>query len=91
MTYYHIPKLSIVQLQQIVCLYELKSFKKASAACGVPSISNSIISLEAELGFRICDRNKMNTEIFTISGVQLYEAAKKILDILCNIDVIKIK
>lgn len=71
--------MTLVQLEYIVALHQLKHFAKAAAHCHVtqPSLSMQVQKLEEELGEKIFLRTTPVTT--TASGLIIIEQAKKIL------------
>ncbi|CAM3109718.1 DNA-binding transcriptional regulator OxyR [Vibrio mytili] len=72
--------MNIRDFEYLVSLAEHKHFRKAAEACFVsqPTLSGQIRKLEDELGTALLERNSRRV-LFTDSGLQLVEQAKRIL------------
>ena len=75
--------MELTQLRQFVCIVEEGTMLKASEVLYVtqPALSNSIKSLEIELGVALFDRRGKKL-VLTNAGRSLYESARKSIDIL---------
>lgn len=72
--------MNIRDFEYLVALAEHKHFRKAAEACFVsqPTLSGQIKKLEDELGSPLLERSSRRV-LFTDSGLQLIEQAKRIL------------
>lgn len=72
--------MNIRDFEYLVALAEHKHFRKAAEACFVsqPTLSGQIRKLEDEIGTQLTERSPRKV-IFTDSGLQLVEQAKRIL------------
>lgn len=72
--------MTLVQLEYIVALYQLKHFAKAAAHCHVtqPSLSMQVQKLEEELGIILFDRSKQPV-MPTDAGIPIIEQAQRVL------------
>ncbi len=72
--------MNIRDFEYLVALAEHKHFRKAAEACFVsqPTLSGQIRKLEDEIGTQLTERSPRKV-IFTESGLQLVEQAKRIL------------
>ena len=72
--------MNIRDFEYLVALAEHKHFRKAAEACFVsqPTLSGQIRKLEDELGTALLERSSRRV-LFTDSGLQLVEQAKRIL------------
>lgn len=72
--------MNIRDFEYLVALAEHKHFRKAAEACFVsqPTLSGQIRKLEDELGTTLLERSSRRV-LFTDSGLQLVEQAKRIL------------
>lgn len=73
--------MNIRDFEYLVALAEHKHFRKAAEACFVsqPTLSGQIRKLEDELGSTLLERSSRRV-LFTDSGLQLVEQAKRILN-----------
>ena len=73
--------MNIRDFEYLVALAEHKHFRKAAEACFVsqPTLSGQIRKLEEEIGLQLTERSPRKV-IFTESGLQLVEQAKRILN-----------
>ncbi|MEZ8019207.1 DNA-binding transcriptional regulator OxyR [Vibrio splendidus] len=73
--------MNIRDFEYLVALAEHKHFRKAAEACFVsqPTLSGQIRKLEDEIGLQLTERSPRKV-IFTESGLQLVEQAKRILN-----------
>jgi len=73
--------MNIRDFEYLVALAEHKHFRKAAEACFVsqPTLSGQIRKLEDELGSALLERSSRRV-LFTDSGLQLVEQAKRILN-----------
>ena len=72
--------MNIRDLEYLVALAEHRHYRKAAEACFVsqPTLSGQIRKLETELGTTLFERSSRRV-LFTESGLQLIEQAKRIL------------
>lgn len=72
--------MTLIQLEYITALHQLKHFAKAAAHCHItqPSLSMQVQKLEEELGITIFDRSKQPV-VTTQAGEAVIEQAQKIL------------
>jgi LysR family hydrogen peroxide-inducible transcriptional activator len=72
--------MTLIQLEYVLALYELKSFSKAAEQCHVsqPNLSMQIDRLEKEIGVKLFDRGRQTVEA-TSTGKVLVSKARNIL------------
>lgn len=72
--------MTLIQLEYVLALYDLKSFSRAAEKCFVtqPNLSMQIDRLEKELGVKLFDRGRQSVEA-TSTGRVLVEKARKIM------------
>lgn len=72
--------LTLKQLEALVCVVDMGSFRKAAAVLGTtqPNISNRITKLETDLGIVLMHRDAGSVRL-TAQGIKLVEAARQVL------------
>ncbi len=72
--------MTLIQLEYVLALYDLKSFSRAAEKCFVtqPNLSMQIDRLEKELGVKLFDRGRQSVEA-TSTGRVLVEKARNIM------------
>ena len=72
--------LTLKQLEALVCVVDMGSFRKAAAVLGTtqPNISNRITKLETDLGIVLMHRDAGSVRL-TSRGIKLVEAARQVL------------
>lgn len=72
--------ITLRQLQYVVAVADLRSFRGAAEACGVaqPSLSEQVAEAEEQLGVRLFDRDTQGVSI-TVAGLDVVADARKAL------------
>ena len=72
--------ITLRQLQYVLAVAELKSFRRAAEACAVaqPSLSAQIAQLESALGVRLFERDRRHV-LLTGPGRELVERARRVI------------